>query len=139
MALQRMQIEHFILRNDYYAGAVVTYYVADDDGEATTTKATLYSSLSGSETLSNPQTLNSEGKFAQAVYVEQRVIASIVRSGETYVTGVFQPVNSSANLDEVELLAASTRAAAYSAERAAARAAAAQVADPVLSVMPFLH
>lgn len=79
----RISIQDFSLANPLYAGATVTFFTTDNDGVKTATKATLYEAPSGAATLLNPQTLDSDGKFAAPVYVEDPVIASV--SGLTNV------------------------------------------------------
>ena len=76
MAL-RISIPDFSLGNPIYVSATVTFYTVDGSGNKTTTKATLYDSVTGTGTLSNPQILDSEGKFQNPVYIEQAVIGSI--------------------------------------------------------------
>lgn len=67
----------FMLANELYAGATVTYYTVDVNGAKTSTKATLYDAPAGSGTLTNPQTLDADGKLAQAVYVAEAVIITV--------------------------------------------------------------
>ena len=63
----RISIQDFSLANPLYAGATVTFFTTDNDGVKTATKATLYEAPSGAATLLNPQTLDSDGKFAAPV------------------------------------------------------------------------
>jgi len=71
----RAPIKDFELANPLYIAASVSFFTVDGDGERTTTLATLYSAQTGSATLPNPQTLDSEGKFQQLTYIEAPVIA----------------------------------------------------------------
>ena len=73
----RISLVDFSLANPFYIGATVTAYTVDNNGDATTTKATLYDSFSGTGTLANPQTLDSEGKFAAPVYIEDNVVLTV--------------------------------------------------------------
>ena len=76
MAL-RTSIREFSLANPLYSGATITFYTVDGTGAKTTTKATLYDSATGTGTLTNPQTLDSDGKLAAPVYLEAAVIATV--------------------------------------------------------------
>lgn len=73
----RFSIPEFQLANAIYASAIVTCYTVDGSGDKTATKATLYESPVGSNTVANPQTLDSEGKWAQPVYADEPIIAVI--------------------------------------------------------------
>ena len=77
MVFVRTSIADFSLANPLYAGATVTIYTVDDTGAKAAVKATLYASPTGSTTLSNPQTLDSEGKWQQPVYIDTPVTASV--------------------------------------------------------------
>ena len=91
----RASFSDFAIANNAYIGATVTLFTVDANGAKTTTKATLYSASTGAATLLNPQTLDSAGKFAAAVYVEEAVIATV--SGLTIAdhdTGIFHPTGS---------------------------------------------
>lgn len=91
MAVPRMLVSDFALKNPYYAGASVTIYTIDDDLEPTATKATLYAASTGVAVLTNPQDLDSQGKFAANVYVDRPVVCSVVTAGaspETSELGV---------------------------------------------------
>lgn len=83
MTLARTAIQDFSQGNPIYANATVTAYTIDGSGNKTTTKATLYSSLSGAGTLANPQTLDSYGKFRQPVYIDEAVILTVTGLGNT--------------------------------------------------------
>lgn len=73
----RVSIREFSLANPLYRAATVNFYTVDGNGAKTATLATLYDGPSGSDTLANPQTLDSDGKLAQPVYIEAPVIASV--------------------------------------------------------------
>ena len=92
----RTLIQDFQLGNPLYIGATVTFYTVSA-GVKTTTKATLYSALTGTATLANPQTLDSDGKLQQPVYADVAVVATV--SGLTVAdhdTGVMQPLEEGA-------------------------------------------
>jgi hypothetical protein len=82
VTIARTAIQEFSTSNKIYAGASVAFYTVVD-GAKTSTLATLYSSLSGSSVLANPQKLDSFGKFRQPVYVEDAVIATVTGVGNT--------------------------------------------------------
>ena len=91
----RASFPKFILANDAYIVATLTLYTVDGNGDKTTTLATLYSGATGTGTLGNPQTLDSEGKLAQAVYVETAVIATVSGlSIADHDIGIFHPTGS---------------------------------------------
>lgn len=73
----RVSVPDFALANPLYVGATVTFYEADASGNKTATVATLYDTPTGSGTLSNPQTLDSEGRFSQPIYIADAVIADV--------------------------------------------------------------
>jgi hypothetical protein len=74
----RTGIPDFQLANAIYTAAQVTFYTIDQNGEKTATLATLYAEPTGAQTASNPQNLDSEGKFQAPVYIEEPVIAEVV-------------------------------------------------------------
>jgi len=78
MATFRGTIPDFSLANPLYVGASVSFFTVDAQGNITGTLATLYADAIGSATLSNPQTLDSEGKFQAPVYIDGPVIGSVV-------------------------------------------------------------
>jgi len=85
----RICVHQFSIANEAYIGASASLYTVDGNGARTTTLATLYDSTTGSGTLSNPQTLDSEGKFAQPVYIDVPVIAALSGLGLTdHDTGI---------------------------------------------------
>lgn len=83
MTLARTAIQDFSQGNPIYANATVTAYTVDSSGEKTSIKASLYSAISGTGSLANPQTLDSYGKFQQPVYIEEAVILTITGLGNT--------------------------------------------------------
>jgi hypothetical protein len=88
----RSAIPDFQLANPLYIGARVTFYAVDENGARTTTLATLYANPTGSQQASNPQELDSEGKFQRPVYIELPVIAETSGPNvETHSTGVINP------------------------------------------------
>ena len=82
MTSSRTAIQDLSTSNAIYAKATVTFYTVAA-GEKTSTKATLYSTISGSTELANPQTLDSYGKLKQPVYIQEAVIASVTGLGNT--------------------------------------------------------
>ena len=93
MAGLRTNLGDFGLANPLYSGAIVRVYTVDPDTQtATTNYATLYEDVYSSGTLSNPQTLDGEGKWQQPVYVDRAVVLDITTSGlathQTGITGV---------------------------------------------------
>ncbi len=74
----RSAIPDFQLANPIYAAARVTFYIANAQGTATATLAALYADATGAQTVANPQTLDSEGKFSAPVYINEPVVASVV-------------------------------------------------------------
>ncbi|WP_341893741.1 hypothetical protein [Ferrovibrio terrae] len=137
---QRTLVPDFGLANPIYIGGTVTAYVADEDGAKTATLATLYAATTGTTELENPQTLDSEGKFAQAVYIDQAVI--LTASGLSipdHDTGVIRPKSGDdelyalvarvqAILAEITAQAEGTSVDAINAATSAAQALAAQAA-----------
>lgn len=89
MTYARTAIRDFSTANKIYSGATVTFY-EERIGAKTSTKANLYSSLSGTDKLSNPQVLDGFGKFRQPVYIEKSVIAEVTGFGNApdHDTGV---------------------------------------------------
>jgi hypothetical protein len=70
-------IPDFMLANPLYIGATVSFFTVNANGTPTTTLATLYTDPTGNTTASNPQVLDSEGKFAAPVYAGVPVIAQV--------------------------------------------------------------
>lgn len=90
----RTPIQAFELANPIYRGASVTFYTVLD-GVKTATKATLYEAPTGTDTLANPQMLDSDGKFVAPVYIDEAVIGAI--AGLTigdHDTGIIQDIGS---------------------------------------------
>lgn len=86
--MTRVLIKDFQLANPMYKGASVKLW-RSVDGVITPLTATLYAALTGSETVSNPFKLDSRGKQAQPIYVEDSCIAQVSGSGfPTHYTGV---------------------------------------------------
>ncbi|MGD0420546.1 MAG: hypothetical protein ABSA68_13370 [Xanthobacteraceae bacterium] len=82
-------IPDFQIANPLYIGATVSFYTVTGDGLSTGELATLYSDPTSSTPAQNPQTLDSEGKFAAPVYIELPVIAQVEGPNvESHVTGV---------------------------------------------------
>lgn len=90
--MPRSLFSYFQTVNPIYIGASVSFYTVDGAGAKTSTLATLYAAETGSTTLSNPQTLDSEGKLKQAVYVDDAVIATVsTLSAGDHDTGIQRP------------------------------------------------
>jgi hypothetical protein len=106
---QRFRIPDFELANPIYIGATVSAFTVDGAGAKTATLADLYADETSTTRLSNPQVLDSEGKFKQPVYADQPVILSVsgisagdhdtgitagaVRSRGDWATGIVYAVN----------------------------------------------
>ena len=121
MAYRRTAIPFFELDNAAYVSAEVSFFQVDNTtNERLTTLITLYAGKTGSTTVSNPYTLDSDGKFSAPVYAEERFIAVITSiDGAQHETGIWEPALSAA---DVTAAAASATAAAASATAAAASA-----------------
>lgn len=78
----RIQILDFGVINKNLANCVVTFYVLEADGSNSGVKATLYQASTGTESRSNPQTLDEDGKLADDCFVESAVMATITGIGE---------------------------------------------------------
>jgi len=89
MTNARTAIQDFSTANKLYANAIVTAWGVLN-GAKTSTKATLYASLTGSAQAANPQTLDSKGKFTAPVYIEDDVILTVTGLGNVpdHDTGV---------------------------------------------------
>ncbi len=121
----RYNINDFALANPAYVGGTVSFWTVSG-GAKTATLATLYAASTGSTTLANPRTLDSDGKFSVPVYVEVPTIATVsgltIADHDTGIMGLAEG-------------AASTSAAAAVVSAAAAlasQAAAAVSADAAL-------
>jgi len=89
MTSSRTAVQDFSTSNKLYVNAVVTFYTVLN-GEKTAQLADVYSTLTGSQKLANPQTLDSYGKFKQPCYIEEAVIMTVTGLGNTpdHDTGV---------------------------------------------------
>lgn len=89
---RRTRIRDFELANTALVGTIVTFYNVDPVTFLKLgTLATLYTALSGAGLASNPQTLDSEGKFENPVYHEDLIIAT-VGTAPQFDTGVVFPL-----------------------------------------------
>ena len=113
----RTSIRHFSIANAIYAGATVYVYQVDANGNKTTTAATLYDAASGAGTLDNPQTLSSEGKWQQEVYIEEDYYLRVTGlSIADHDTGIFRPPLSEDDVAEALDAASRARRAAQVAQ-----------------------
>lgn len=127
----RYNINDFALANPIYVGGTVSFYTVSG-GAKTTTLATLYAASTGSTTLANPRTLDSDGKFSVPVYTEVPVIATV--SGLTIAdhdTGIMGLAEGSASTSAT---AAAASASAASASQTAAAASAVTAAAAVSGI-----
>ena len=116
MTAARTAIQDFATANPIYANAVVTAYTVDGSGAKTSTKATLYNSISGATLLANPQTLDMYGKFQQPVYIDVAVILSVtgLKNTPDHDTGVIssgtitEGYQSDATITSAQILALQT-------------------------------
>lgn len=76
MTIARTAIQDFSTANPIYANAIVTAYTVVD-GAKTNIKADLFTTISGAAKVSNPQTMDSYGKFKQPVYIDEAVILTV--------------------------------------------------------------
>lgn len=113
MAFDRTAIPFFELANSAYVSASISFFGVDDSThERLATLITLYTAKTGSTTVSNPYTLDSDGKFSAPVYAEARFIAVVTdEDGQQHTTGIWAPALSTA---DVAAAAASATAAATS-------------------------
>ena len=97
--MARILLPFFNTENRLYGRAQVTAFTVSG-GAKTATKATLYAGLTGSTTLSNPQTLNANGRLAQPVYIEADVILTIAAvHAASHDTGIVKaPMDPSSEL-----------------------------------------
>ena len=78
----RTPLSDFSFNNPMYSGAQVTAWVVDiDDFSASDTKATLYADFSGDRQITNPITLDGDGKWPRIPYILQSVILEVEQSG----------------------------------------------------------
>ena len=96
---RRTLLTDFELANPLYIGGTLTFYTVDSAGAKTATLATLYVNESGttpSDQLSNPQTLDSDGKLSQPVYFEDAIIGEVAGVAvPSHDTGIISPVGNS--------------------------------------------
>lgn len=93
MSALRTKVPDFELANPLYVGAQVSFYGVDVDGVSTGVLATLYAEPTGTATLTNPQRLDSEGKFSAPVYIADPVIAEVTGANVgSHTTGVISPL-----------------------------------------------
>ncbi|MGB5048445.1 MAG: glycosyl hydrolase family 28-related protein [Caldilineaceae bacterium] len=118
----RYNINDFALGNPAYVGATVSFWTVSG-GAKTSTLATLYAASTGSTTLTNPRTLDSDGKFSVPVYTEVPVIATV--SGLTIAD------------HDTGIMGLAESAAATSAAAAAASAAAALASETAIEALLF--
>ena len=112
MTSSRTAIQDFATANPIYANATVTAYTVSG-GVKTSTKASLYSAITGGSNLANPQTLDAYGKFRQPVYIEDAVILTVTGLGNTpdHDTGIVdkpQVHSADVTITSAELLALET-------------------------------
>lgn len=74
----RTSISDFSLVNRVYGASTATFYKVNSNGTRSTVLATLYGSEAGPDLLTNPQKLDSRGRFMQPVYIEEAVIGVVV-------------------------------------------------------------
>lgn len=77
MPYARSTLAEFETANPLYVGASVAFYTVDVNGVKTATLADLYAAPIGSDLLPNPQTLDSFGKVAVPIYIQDPVIGTI--------------------------------------------------------------
>jgi hypothetical protein len=75
--MARAKIAEFGLIQKALALAVVTFYEADENGENSGVKATIYQAATGSDARENPQTLDTDGKLSEDCYVDTEIMAAI--------------------------------------------------------------
>jgi hypothetical protein len=93
MTTFRRAIPDFQLANPLYAGATIAIYTVDDDGVNTADLATVYASPRGAQTLSNPQVLDGDGKWAAPVYIDGPVVIEATGASiGSHETGVIIPL-----------------------------------------------
>lgn len=103
--LVRALLTDFNEANPLYAGAAVHAYTVDPSTHvATVTHATLYDAITGSGTLSNPLTLDNEGKWVIPPYADVPVILHItgatVADHSTGITGPPEDFSGQVNFTE---------------------------------------
>ena len=135
MAFTRTAVAAFELANPFYVGATVTFYTVDTAGTATTTLATLYGGVTGTTTLTNPQVLDSEGKFQQPVYIDEPVIAKITTNdtAKDHETGIIFANLAQDAVDEAQNASNLALAQAALLERAVSRVNRAVATLPIIT------
>lgn len=96
--MSRVLLPFFNTENRIYGRGTFTAFTVSS-GVKTATKATLYAAPTGSATLANPQTLSSNGRLQQPVYIEDDVILTIAAvhaaSHDTGIVPAFQHISGS--------------------------------------------
>lgn len=90
---RRTALRLFSLANRAYRNATVTFYTVDSDTlERTQTLATVYNAPTGGAAVSNPYTLDSDGRAPDVLYTDATIVAVIGNSdlGE-HATGLIYP------------------------------------------------
>lgn len=92
---KRTSLRQFVVGNNAYINTPVTFYKVDvTTGQRTSQLATVYNASVGGEAVGNPYTLDSAGKTAQPLYIEEPVIAVINSTTlGTHDTGVIYPLS----------------------------------------------
>lgn len=127
MAYARTAIPFFELANAAYASGTISFFAVDPTTNVRlTTLITLYAAKTGTTTVTNPYTLDSDGKFSAPVYAEDRFICVVTDiDGQQHTTGIWSPAISDI---DVAAAAASATAAATSETTAGVYAATATTA-----------
>lgn len=108
--------------NPIYIGASVTFYTVDEDGERTSTPATIYADAEAAVAAANPQVLDGEGKFSAPVYFDDPVIGVVTGPHVTsHETGVI--INPNELLEDTLAAAVADATAAAAAHEAASELA----------------
>jgi hypothetical protein len=95
LTYKRTAFPLFELKNNAYVNASITFYKADvDTGGRSDDLATVYDSYTGGSALSNPYTLDSDGRAADTIFFDEPVVAVINTSaiGE-HTTGIYIPTS----------------------------------------------
>lgn len=123
MAFRRTSLSDFSLANLAYAGVTVAVYGVLNGAKNTADLVTLYDDITGVGTLTNPQVLDSEGKWPVPTYAEVSVVIQVTGTATgDHDTGIIYPSLSDA---DVAAAATSATAAAGSGTAAAGSATAA--------------
>lgn len=126
---RRSQLQDFVLANPVYANSEVTVYGVLAGVKDTTNLVTLYDAETGVGTLTNPQKLDSDGKFPQPVYVLEPVIMQVTGARVAdHDTGIVRPDLDDADLARAEHAAIQALGGAAVAESARKKAAASAAA-----------